>query len=77
MSKALEEITKDAMDLSSSQRLALAGFLIESAEITDDPGAEGAWDAEIGDRIRAIDEGRATGVKYAEVMRAAERRLAP
>ncbi|MEI9894977.1 MAG: DUF4926 domain-containing protein [Chthoniobacter sp.] len=36
-----------------------------------------AWDAEVCDRIRAIDEGRVAGVAYEEVMRAAEKRLAP
>ncbi len=77
MPKALEKITKEAMALPPRQRLALAGLLLESAEATADPEAEAAWDAEIGDRIRAIDEGRVTGVAYEEVMRAAEKRLAP
>ena len=77
MPKALEEVTKDAMDLPPRQRLALAGFLLESADAAADPEAEAAWDSEIRDRIRAIDEGRVTGVAYEVVMRAAERRLAP
>ena len=57
--------------------LALAEFLLESADGAVDPEAESAWDAEIRDRIRAIDEGRVTGVAYEDVMRAAERRLVP
>ena len=77
MSKALEEITKDAMGLPPRQKLALAGLLLESAEGAGDPEAGAAWDSEIRDRIRAIDEGRVAGVAYEEVMRAAERRLAP
>ena len=77
MPKALEEVTKEAMDLPPRQRLALAGFLLESADAAADPEAEAAWDSEIRDRIRAIDEGRVTGVAYEDVMRAAERRLAP
>ena len=77
MPKALEEVTKEAMDLPPRQRLALAGFLLESADAAADPEAEAAWDSEIRDRIRAIDEGRVTGVAYEVVMRAAERRLAP
>ena len=77
MPKALEEITKEAMDLAPRQRIALAEFLLESAEAAADPEAEAAWDSEIRDRIRAIDEGRVTGVAYEEVMREAERRLAP
>src|SRR5213593_3302984 len=70
MPKALEEITKEAMDLRPRQRLALAELLLESADGAADPEAEAAWDSEIRDRIRAIDEGRVTGVAYEDVMRA-------
>jgi hypothetical protein len=77
MPKAIEELTKEAMDLPPRQRLALASFLLESAEAASDPGAEAAWDFEIYDRIREIDEGRVRGVACACVMRDAERRLAP
>jgi hypothetical protein len=65
------------MDLSRQQRLALAGFLLENADSASDPDAKAVWDSEIRDRIRAIDEGRVTGIAYADVMREAERRLAP
>ena len=77
MPATLEQVTKEAMDLPPRQKLALAEFLLESAEAAADPEAEAAWDSEIRDRIRAIDEGRVTGVPYADVMRAAEERLAP
>lgn len=77
MPKALEEITKDALELPTRQRLALAEFLLESTDAVVDSEAEAAWDTEIRDRIRAIDEGRVVGVPYEEVMREAERRLAP
>ena len=58
MPATLEQVTKEAMDLSPRQKLALAEFLLESAEAAADPEAEAAWDSE----IRAIDEGRAAGV---------------
>lgn len=77
MPKALEELTKEAMDLPPRQRLELASVLLESAEAASDPDAEAAWDSEIRDRIREIDQGRVTGIDYADVMREAERRLAP
>ena len=77
MPKALEEVTKEAMDLPPRQRLALASFLLESADTASDPDAEAAWDSEIRDRIREIDEGHVTGIAYADVRREAERRLAP
>ena len=77
MSTALEQVTKEAMDLPPQQKLALAEFLIESAEAAADPEAAAAWGSEIRDRIRAIDEGRVAGVAYEDVMRAAESRLIP
>ncbi len=77
MPTALEQVTKEAMDLPPRQKLALAEFLLESADAAADPEAEAAWDSEIRDRIRAIDEGRVTGVAYEDVMRAAESRLVP
>ena len=77
MPMALAEVTKEAMDLPPRQKLALAGLLLESADAATDPEAEAAWDSEIRDRIRAVDEGRVTGVAYEDVMREAERRLAP
>lgn len=77
MPKPLEEVTKEAMDLPPRQRLALAELLLQSADPAVDPEAQAAWDSEIRDRIRAIDEGRVTGITYDDVMRAAESRLAP
>ena len=77
MPATLEQVTKEAMDLPPRQKLALAEFLLESAEAAADPEAEAAWDSEIRDRIRAIDEGRVAGVAYADVMRSAEARLVP
>lgn len=77
MPKALEKVTKEAMDLPLRQRLALASVLLESAEAASDPDAEAAWDSEIRDRIREIDQGHVTGIDFAEVMQEAERRLAP
>ena len=77
MPTALEKVTKEAMDLPPRQKLALAEFLLESADSAADPEAEAAWDSEIRDRIRAIDEGRVVGVSYEDVMRSAEGRLVP
>jgi len=77
MPATLEQVIKEAMDLPPRQRLALAEFLLESAEAASDPEAETAWDTEIRDRIQAIDDGRVTGVSYEDVMRAAEDRLTP
>ena len=77
MPTTLDQLAKQAMDLPPRQKLALAEFLLESAEAAADPDAEAAWDSEIRDRIRAIDEGRVAGVSYDDVMRSAEARLVP
>jgi putative addiction module component (TIGR02574 family) len=74
---AIEEITRAVMTLPLPQRLALAGFLLESAGAAPDPEAEATWEAEISDRLRAIDEGRIRGIPYEDVMRDAATRLAP
>ncbi len=65
------------MDLLPRQRIALAGLLLETTDMAGDPDAGDAWESEIGDRIRVIDEGRVAGLAYEDVMREAERRLAP
>lgn len=77
MPTALDHVTKEAMDLPPRQKHALAEFLLESAEAAADPEVEAAWDSEIRDRVRAIGEGRVTGVAYEDVRRAAEGRLVP
>ncbi len=77
MATTLEQVTKEAMELPNHQKLALAEFLLESVESAMDPETEAAWDSEIRDRILAIDEGRIDGISYADVMRAAEKRLVP
>ena len=72
---AIEAVTREALNLPLHQRLALAGYLLESADGAPDLEAEAAWDTEIRDRIRAIDEGRVSGIPYEDVMRDAEQRL--
>ncbi|MDD5200879.1 MAG: addiction module protein [Terrimicrobiaceae bacterium] len=77
MSMALEDLAKEAIQLSNHQRLALAGFLLEIDESPSDPEADSLWDREIRARIQEIDTGAVAGIPYAEVMREADRRIAP
>ena len=74
MPRTLEEITKEALELSPRQRLALAHFLLE-ADVGADPDVEAAWEAEIDARIKALDQGRAKLVSYDEVAKELDRRL--
>jgi hypothetical protein len=77
MTATLEEITRTALQLPASQRLALAGFLLETQDISSDTGVDAAWDQEIQDRIKAVDSGAVIGISYQDVMLDAEKRLAP
>lgn len=75
MAMALEDLTREALQLSSRQRLALAGFLLELDRSSESPSSESDWEREILSRIEEIDSGVAKGIPYSEVMRAAEDRL--
>lgn len=77
MTATLEEITKTALQLPTKQRIALAGFLLETEDISSDPEVDVAWEHEIQDRIKAVDSGSVIGVSYQNVMLEAEKRLAP
>ena len=77
MSKALEEVTREAIDLPSHQRLALAAFLIELEDTSEDSDVQTAWETEIQARVRAVDEGRVAGIPYEQVLARVDARLAP
>lgn len=75
MATAFEEISKNVMQLTNQQRLALAGFLLETDNLADDPTIDVVWEQEIQKRIAVIDSGNVKGVSYADVMREANNRL--
>ena len=77
MANALEEITREALQLPRQQRLALAGFLLELEEANGNANADAVWEDEIRSRIQAIDNGTASGIPHSEVMCEAQKRLAP
>ena len=59
--KLLSEITKDCLDLPSSQRLKLARILIDASEPAGEfsPETESIWEEEIAARIQAVKDGSA------------------
>lgn len=75
MSKAFEEIAREATQLSREQRLELASLLLDLDEISTDAEVAAAWEEEILARIRAVDENQVEGVSFEAVMREAEDRL--
>jgi hypothetical protein len=77
MKNALEQITKEAMRLPRQQKLALAGLLLELEDDCGDAAVDAAWEEEIRARIQAADSDKAVGIAYENVMREAQKRLAP
>ena len=75
MSKAFDEIAREASQLSREQRLDLASMLLELNEDLGDEDVSAVWEEEILARIRAVDENEAEGVSFEAVMRDAESRL--
>lgn len=78
MSKALSKITKEALDLSASQRLTLARILIELSDANDDfsPAVDEKWDLEIDRRLGLVRAGQAQSRPFDEVMADVDRRFA-
>jgi len=77
MSTALERVTREAVELPRHQRLALARFLIEMNDSAADEDVQQTWDAEISERVRAVQEGRTDGIPYEEVLARVNRQLHP
>jgi hypothetical protein len=72
VSKALEELVQEALTLARSERMALAAFLLELDDTGGEEEVEAAYEQEIRARIRAVDDGTATGISHEDVMRKAE-----
>jgi putative addiction module component (TIGR02574 family) len=67
MAASIEDVMKEVGDLPRHQRLALVRLLLD----LDQPGTsdeiEQAWDEEIRACVKAVDEGRATGIPYEQI----------
>jgi hypothetical protein len=75
MSRNVDQITEDALQLPQKDQYKLARTILENAEFRYEPGAAMAWDEEIERRIAAIDSGIATGQPFAQVLREVDDRL--
>lgn len=81
MSPTIENLTTELIRLPKHERLEIVRFLlfldsysIKKAEKTHNIDA--VWDSEIAERVRAVDEGTATGLDFDEVMLDIEQRFA-
>ena len=74
--KAIADITRECLELPSSQRLKLARILLDVSDPDQDfsPEVAGAWEDEIGARVAAVINGTARSKPIAEVFDALDQR---
>jgi len=75
--KAIAEITRECLDLPTSQRLKLARILLDVSDPDQDfsPEVASIWDEEIGARVAAVINGTARSRPIADVFDDLDRRL--
>ena len=73
----MTEVSRDAAELSVSERLKLARMLLEMSEQNSEPlgAVQEAWDREIERRLQELRLGKVKGVPLEEVREKIERRF--
>ena len=69
MSATFEEISRHSVQLPRSKRLALARFLLELDDPTEDLEASDLWHSEILKRAQAVEEEKTEGIAYGDVLK--------
>lgn len=64
-----QQVLHDALSLPEADRAAIAARILESLEGPADTDVEAAWEGEIAQRLREIDEGSVKLIPAEEVMR--------
>lgn len=59
MTEQAERVKDEVLQLAEQDRAELAHLLLESLEETEDVDVEAAWDEELENRLKRIDEGQA------------------
>jgi hypothetical protein len=76
MQRNIEKLTTELIGLPKRERLEIVRFLLFlDNRSSDSDDTESAWEKEITDRIRAVDEGTAIGIDYDTAMRKIEQRF--
>lgn len=76
MTATIADIMKEVVDLPRHQRLTLVRLLLDLDQPGEGTEVEHAWDAEIQARVKAVDEGRATGIPYDDIRKEVAARFA-
>lgn len=74
MNTDTSKLLSEALSLPPEARAALAARLIDSLDEAVDPDAEALWAAEIGRRLKEIDEGHVQAIPWSEVRASIVRR---
>lgn len=67
MGRPLDELYREAVELTESERAELAGLLLESIESEPDSGVEAAWAEEVERRVREIETGKVQTIPWQQV----------
>lgn len=67
MARTLDELFREASELSENERAELAGLLLESLQGEPDEGVEVAWAEEVERRVRQIDSGEVKTIPWEQV----------
>ena len=76
MQPNIQNLTAELIKLPKRERLEIVRFLLFLDNRSSDfDNIDSAWEKEIGDRVRAVEEGIAVGMDYDKAMRKIEMRF--
>ena len=75
MATPIEKISQEVVELSRHERLTLMRLLLDLDQPSKGEEIEKAWDEEIRARVKAVDEGRASGIPYDAIREEINRRF--
>jgi putative addiction module component (TIGR02574 family) len=67
MATSVEKIAQDAAELTRQERLTLVRLLLDIDQPSNSAEMANAWESEIRARVKAVDEGRVSGVPYEQI----------
>jgi putative addiction module component (TIGR02574 family) len=67
MATPIEKITREVVELSRHERLTLLRLLLDLDQPSKGEEIAKAWDQEIRARVKAVDEGRVSGIPYDQI----------
>jgi putative addiction module component (TIGR02574 family) len=75
MAKTLERIAQEVATMTRQERLTLVRLLLDLDQPVNGDEIAHAWDSEIRARVKAVDEGRVSGIPYDQMKKEITDRL--